>query len=86
MDRIIFEEIGQRLKYARELRYITLEEASKHVGVSIDTILEWETGKTEEMQINEIEMLAAYYDVSSMWVLGYDVSMERSIDSSKLDL
>lgn len=29
MDKIIFEKVGKRLKQARELRHITLEDAGK---------------------------------------------------------
>ena len=44
MSEIIFSKIGQRLKQARELKHITLEEAGKKVDVHKSTVLRWENG------------------------------------------
>lgn len=80
MDKIIFEKVGQRLKQARELRHITLEEAGKKVDVHKSTVLRWENGETEKIKLPIIELLATYYNVNPVWLMGYDVPMERTTD------
>ena len=51
MDKIIFEKVGSRLKRARELNHITLEEAGKKVDVHKSTISRWENGETEKIKL-----------------------------------
>lgn len=80
MDKIIYEKVGQRLKQARELRHITLEEAGKKVDVHKSTVLRWENGETEKFKIPTLEILANYYNVNPAWLMGYDVPMERNIN------
>lgn len=77
MDKIIFEKVGQRLKQARESKHITLEEAGKKVGVHKSTVLRWENGETEKIKLPILEALASYYDVNPVWLMGYDVPMEK---------
>ena len=80
MSKIIFEKVGARLKQARELRHITLEETGKKVDVHKSTVLRWENGETEKIKLPIIETLASYYNVNPMWLMGYDVPMERIKD------
>ena len=83
MDKIIFEKVGKRLKQARELRHITLEDAGKKVDVHKSTVLRWENGETEKIKLPVIEILANCYNVNPVWLMGYDVPMERhEIDSN----
>lgn len=77
MEKIIFEKVGIRLKQARELRHITLEEAGKKVDVHKSTVLRWENGETEKIKFPVIETLASFYNVNPVWLMGYDVPMER---------
>lgn len=77
MDKIIFEKVGKRLKQARELRHITLEDAGKKVDVHKSTVLRWENGETEKIKFPIIEILASYYNVNPVWLMGYDVPMEK---------
>ncbi len=79
MEKIIFEKVGARLKQARELRHITLEEAGKKVDVHKSTVLRWENGETEKIKFPVIEILSNYYNVNPVWLMGYDVPMEREI-------
>lgn len=73
MEKIIFEEVGNRLKQAREEKHITLEEAGAKVGVHKSTVLRWENGETEKIKLPIIEALADYYNVNPVWLMGYDV-------------
>ena len=79
MEKIIFEKVGIRLKQARELRHITLEEAGKKVDVHKSTVLRWENGETEKIKFPVIEVLASFYNVNPVWLMGYDVPMERDL-------
>lgn len=79
MDKIIFEKVGHRLKQARELRHITLEEAGNKVGVHKSTVFRWENGETEKIKLPILEALASYYSVNPVWLMGYDVPMEKEV-------
>ncbi len=83
MEKIIFEKVGTRLKQARELRHITLEEAGKKVDVHKSTVLRWENGETEKIKFPIIETLASFYNVNPVWLMGYDVPMEREYELKK---
>lgn len=76
MKEIIYEKVGQRLKFAREAKHITLEEAGKIVGVHKSTILRWENGNTEKFKVPILEALADLYEVNPAWIMGYNVPME----------
>lgn len=82
MDKIIFEKVGKRLKHARELRNITLEEAGKKVDVHKSTVLRWENGETEKIKLPILETLADYYNVNPSWLMGHDVPMENIIKNN----
>lgn len=77
MEKIIFDKVGSRLKHARELRHITLEEAGKKVDVHKSTVLRWENGETEKIKLPILETLAEFYNVNPVWLMGYDVPMEN---------
>lgn len=82
MNKIIFEKVGSRLKEARERSKITLELAGNKVGVHKSTVLRWENGETEKIKLPILETLAAYYNVNPVWLMGYDVPMQRNIDET----
>lgn len=83
MNKIIFEKVGTRLKQARELNNITLEEAGKMVDVHKSTVLRWENGETEKIKLPVIEILAKHYNVNPVWLMGYDVPMKTTLDKNK---
>ena len=84
MEKIIFEKVGARLKQARESSHITLEEAGNRVGVHKSTVLRWENGDTEKIKLPIIESLATFYNVNPVWLMGYDVPMDREIKTDIL--
>lgn len=85
MKEIIYEKVGARLKYARELRNISLEKAGEVIGVHKSTILRWERGNTEKFKIPVLETLANLYNVNPAWLMGYDVPMERNLTTLKVN-
>ncbi len=83
MDKIIFEKVGKRLKMARELNHITLEEAGKKVDVHKSTILRWENGETSKIKLPIIQTLASFYNVNPVWLIGYDAPMTPEINKER---
>ncbi len=81
MDKIIYEKVGERLKIARERSGKTLEVAGNKVGVHKSTVLRWENGETEKIKVPILDTLAQFYNVNPAWLMGYDVSIEREINS-----
>ena len=85
MKEIIYEKVGARLKYARELRNISLEKAGEVIGVHKSTILRWERGNTEKFKIPVLETISNLYNVNPAWLMGYDVPMERNLTTLKVN-
>ena len=48
-------EIGNRIKHARDLRDVTLDDIAKKVGVAKSTIQRYETGKITTIKIPVVE-------------------------------
>ena len=84
MNELIYEKIGERLKTARELRRITLEQAGEKVGVHKSTVLRWENGETKKINLTIIESLAKFYSVNPAWLMGHDVPMEKENNTDSL--
>lgn len=84
LNELIYEKIGERLKTARELRRITLEQAGEKVGVHKSTVLRWENGETKKINLTIIESLAKFYSVNPAWLMGHDVPMEKEINNDSL--
>lgn len=82
MNELIYEKIGERMKLARELKKITLEQAGEKVGVHKSTVLRWENGETKKINLTIIESLAQFYSVNPSWLMGHDVPMEREMNNA----
>ena len=76
---MFYEKVGQRLKFAREYRHISLEKAGERVGVHKSTVMRWENGETKKINLPIIETLASYYLVNPSWLSGHDVPMEEHV-------
>ena len=64
--------INQRLKYLREQSGLTLDEVSKHVGVTKQTVQKYESGVVVSIPSDKIEILAKVYDVTPGFIMGWD--------------
>ncbi len=64
--------IGERIKYLRESRDMTLEQLGSLVGVGKSTVRKWETGDIANMRRDKIERLANAFHVSPLYILGID--------------
>ncbi|HEX9026474.1 MAG TPA: helix-turn-helix transcriptional regulator [Clostridium sp.] len=69
---------GAILKKLRIKRKITLEELSKDVNegfnmdIDANTITKWELGESEPIY-NQLKCLASYYNVTTDFLLGFDL-------------
>ncbi len=73
MEKIDYKLVGQRLKEARIEKKISLENAGEKIGVHKTTIMRWEDGKTEKLDMASLEILAEYYSVNALWLMGKNV-------------
>ena len=69
-------EIGNRIKYARDLRDVTLDDIAKKVGVAKSTIQRYETGKITTIKIPVVESIAIALNVNPAWIVGKSEDME----------
>ena len=69
-------EIGNRIKYARGLRDVTLDDIAKKVGVAKSTIQRYETGKITAIKIPVVESIALALNVNPAWIVGKSEEME----------
>ena len=69
-------EIGNRIKYARDLREATLDDIAKKVGVTKSTIQRYETGKITTIKLPVVESIAIALNVNPAWVIGKSDDME----------
>ena len=69
-------EIGNRIKYARDLRDVTLDDIAKRVGVAKSTIQRYETGKITTIKIPVVESIAIALNVNPSWIVGKSDDME----------
>ncbi|MCI9141119.1 MAG: helix-turn-helix transcriptional regulator [Lachnospiraceae bacterium] len=69
-------EIGNRIKYARDLRDATLDDIAKKVGVTKSTIQRYETGKITTIKLPVVEAIAIALNVNPAWVVGKSDEME----------
>lgn len=69
-------EIGNRIKYARNLRDVTLDEIAKKVGVAKSTVQRYENGKIESIKLPVVESIAIALNVNPAWIVGKSNAME----------
>lgn len=69
-------EIGNRIKYARDLRNATLDDIAQKVGVAKSTIQRYESGKINTIKIPVIESIAIALGVNPSWLIGKSEEME----------
>ncbi len=69
-------EIGNRIKYARDLKGATLDDIAKKVGVTKSTIQRYEAGKIITIKLPVVEAIAIALNVNPSWVVGKSDEME----------
>lgn len=62
------DTLGGRITRARDLASLTLEDAASHIGVTYETLAEWESDRSEP-RANKIMTLAGVLGVSPAWLI-----------------
>lgn len=69
--------VGNRIKEARTIRNMTLDEVAEEVKVAKSTIQRYEAAKIQSLKMPVLESIAKALDVNPVWLMGEDVPMER---------
>ena len=75
--------IGQRIKEARELREMTLDEVAKRCNTTKQTIFKYENEIVTNIPYDKIVLLSNALDVSPSYLFGWD---EKKESPSQLEL
>ncbi len=81
MDKL---EIGKRIKHARKMRNMTLENIAQKVSVARSTIQRYKAGKIERIKLPVLESIAKALDVSPSWLSGLSDDMNQPALSDNL--
>lgn len=79
----LIDTFANRLKYALMVKDIKPIELSKKTGISKTNISCYMSGKYEAKQ-DGVKILADALDINPVWLMGYDVSMDKTIKTDKL--
>lgn len=71
----------RRLRYARHMRGYTLQEAAKRIGVSYQSVQQWETGATVP-RLQKLKKIAKALEVDEQWLGFGDKSRAPETDLS----
>ncbi len=63
-------EIGKRIKHARSLSGMTLDDIAHKVGVAKSTVQRYENGKIDKIKLPVIESIASALNVNPAWLIG----------------
>lgn len=69
------KEIGNRIKYARELRNYTLDYIASEIGVAKSTIQRYENGLITNPKLPVLQSIANVLKVNPAWLSGQNVPM-----------
>lgn len=79
----LIDTFANRLKYALMVKDIKPIELSKKTGISKTNISCYMSGKYEAKQ-DGVKFLADALDVNPVWLMGYDVPMDKDIKTDEL--
>lgn len=77
-------EIGERIRWLRKQRNMTIETLGRKVGVTRQTISRYETGAIEEIPMEKLETISSCFDVDISYLMG--LSIDSQIDSLNFDI
>lgn len=72
---------GTRIKYLRQLTGLSQEELGKRVGVQRAAINKYEKGTVTNIPIHTIEKIAAVFDVSPTYIVGWNGDKENPLSA-----
>lgn len=71
------KEIGNRIKQARTLRNLTLNDIASEIGVAKSTIQRYENGRISKPKLPVLQAIADSLRVNPAWLSGESVPMEK---------
>lgn len=77
-------EIGERIRWLRKQRNMTIETLARKVGVTRQTISRYETGAIEDIPKSKLESVAAALNVSCDYLRGWTI--DSQCDSAEYDI
>ena len=75
--------VGTRIKQARELRNMTLDDIAAETQMAKSTIQRYEVAKIKTLKMPVLEAIARALNVNPSWLVGKDVPMELPSDTDK---
>lgn len=78
--------LGQRIKWARTKREVTLDDMAQKIGINKSTISRYERGEIENPKIPVIDAMANYLHVNPSWLIGKSDDMTFTPKSSDLTI
>ena len=84
MNKPLKEITSKRIKELRTKHGYTMEVLAQKIGVSKSTIAKWENGYVENMRQDKIMELAKVFNVSPLYIMGYDVNEIPREDAFKM--
>lgn len=72
-----FKKCGERLVELRVNSGLTIEELSQKTNISTILLERYEEGIVSKIKQSTISNLADFYNVNPVWLMGYDVPMEK---------
>ena len=79
----LIDTFAHRLKYAIKIRDVRPVDISKVTGISKTNLSCYMSGKYEAKQVG-VEILAKVLDVNPVWLMGYDVPIDRNYEKDKI--
>lgn len=68
--------MGARIKNARQLRQVTMEQVAQRIGVNKSTVQRYESGFIQSPKLPVIKSIADALDVNYLWLTGESDSIE----------
>lgn len=79
----LIDTFAHRLKYAIKIRDVRPVDISKVTGISKTNLSCYMSGKYEAKQ-DGVEILAKVLDVNPVWLMGYNVPIDRNYEKDKI--
>lgn len=76
-----FKICGERLAKLRTNLNLTIQDLSQKTDISAILLERYEKGIVSKMRQSTISDLANFYDVNPVWLMGYDVPMQRELNT-----
>jgi transcriptional regulator with XRE-family HTH domain len=84
MENELKDITSKRIKELRTKSDLTMEALAKKIGVSKSTIAKWENGYVDNMRQDMIMKLANVFNVSPLYILGYNEEETSREETFKL--